>query len=231
MDRLDPARPSRRHRTRPREPARRATTARPDTHVRPPGARRDAALDRRSRRPPPTTASASHTRSVMSSAAPAGDERSVPASTARFARAAGADREVEVEVAGGRVDAQKSATSRSRATSHPCPTQIRRASTATPARSARARGPGTSRVGEEVGGRRRDRRGEQRGGAIGEQVDVGLDAVRPLRAETEDPQRDPRVGGRDHDVDRRPVALAESLLRPRGSASNRAAMKIGLRSA
>ena len=40
---------------------------------------------------------------------------------------------------------------------------------------------------------------------VGQQVDVGLDALGRGLAEGQDPQRDPRVVGRDRDVDRRPV--------------------------
>ena len=49
------------------------------------------------------------------------------------------------------------------------------------------------------------RGGEQRRRAVGQQVDVGLDALGRGLAEGQDAQRDPRVVGRDRDVDRRPV--------------------------
>ena len=49
------------------------------------------------------------------------------------------------------------------------------------------------------------RGGEQRRRAVGEQVDVGLDAFGRGLAEGQDAERDPRVVGRDRDVDRRPV--------------------------
>jgi len=56
------------------------------------------------------------------------------------------------------------------------------------------------------------RDGQERRGVIGQEEDVGLDGLRAGLAEGEDPERDPRVVGRDRDVDRRAVA---DLLAPR----------------
>ena len=47
---------------------------------------------------------------------------------------------------------------------------------------------------------------QERRATVGQQVDVGLDALGAGLAEGQDPQRDPRVVGRDRDVDRRAVA-------------------------
>ena len=48
--------------------------------------------------------------------------------------------------------------------------------------------------------------GQQRRSVVRQQVDVGLDRFGRGLAEGEDPERDPRVRGRDRDVDRRAVA-------------------------
>ena len=50
------------------------------------------------------------------------------------------------------------------------------------------------------------RRGQERGRAVGEEEDVGVDAIRAGLAEGEDADGHPRVGRRDADVDGRAVA-------------------------
>ena len=50
------------------------------------------------------------------------------------------------------------------------------------------------------------RRREQGRRRVGQEEDVGLDPLLAGLAEGEDPERDPRVVGRDRDVDGRPVA-------------------------
>ena len=47
--------------------------------------------------------------------------------------------------------------------------------------------------------------GSRAGRPVGQQVDVGIDPFGRGLAERQDPERDPRVVGRDRDVDRRPV--------------------------
>ncbi len=47
---------------------------------------------------------------------------------------------------------------------------------------------------------------QQRGPDVGQQVDVGLDQLAGGLAEPQDPQRNPRVVGRDGEVDRGSVA-------------------------
>ena len=72
---------------------------------------------------------------------------------------------------------------------------------------------------------------QERRGAVGQEVDVGLDRLAAGLAEGEDPERDPRVGGRDRDVDRRAVAdlLAAGLRRigvEGGGEEDRAALRV-----
>ena len=79
---------------------------------------------------------------------------------------------------------------------HPIPVSARRSSRSDRRGEASGRGPSRCAV----------RGRQQRGGPVGQQVHVRLDALLAGLAEPQDAQRDPRVLGRDRDVDGRPVA-------------------------
>ena len=75
------------------------------------------------------------------------------------------------------------------------------------------------------------RGGEQSRSVVGQEVDVRLDGLAAGLAEGEDPERNPRIVGRDRDVDRRAVAhlLAARLGRVRvegGGEEDRAALGV-----
>ena len=115
------------------------------------------------------------------------------------------DGEVEREVRRGRVDADLGQPARRR---HPAPSRD-------PSAGRRAATPVAgalwSRIQAVVAGRRR----QQRRPMVGQEVDVGIDPLGGGLAERQDAQRDPRVVGRDRDVDRRPVTDRLAALRRR----------------
>ena len=110
--------------------------------------------------------------------------------------ARGVDREVEGHLRRRGVDADLGQPGRRR---HPAPCPCRTAGRRAASRSRVRCGPG-SRPFATVGA------GSSVGRPVVQQVDVGVDAFLGRLAQAQDPQRDPRVVGRDRDVDGRPVA-------------------------